>query len=142
MAHHSTVHHQTHPAQPSALQLSFSLLQSPSCSHPACPSQLIRVATTLIMPYKAFSMLLVAAALLNVCSAGPVIDWLKNNKDTTRAAEVLSQLYPKPISDKAKFTLLVPTNSVGRGKCCWADTDLASPPTHGPFKPGLLYFRP
>lgn len=70
-------------------------------------------------------VLLVAAALLNVCSAGPVIDWLKNNKDTTRAAEVLSKLYPKPISDKAKFTLLVPTNSVGLGKYCWHATPIS-----------------
>jgi hypothetical protein len=57
-------------------------------------------------------VLVAAAALLNVCAAGPVIDWMKNNKDTTTAAELLQQLYPKPISEKAKFTILVPTNNV------------------------------
>lgn len=60
-------------------------------------------------------LLLAAAALLHLCAAQekrPVIDWLKNNKDTTTAAALLQQLYPKPISDKARITLLIPTNDV------------------------------
>lgn len=74
------------------------------------------------------TLLLLAAAALHVCAAQekrPVIDWLKNNKDTTTAAQLLQQLYPKPISDKAKLTLLIPTNDVRnrRGVCArpgWA----------------------
>jgi hypothetical protein len=60
-------------------------------------------------------LLLAAAALLHVCAAQekrPVIDWLKANKDTTKAAELLQQLYPKPISENAKLTFLVPSNDV------------------------------
>lgn len=67
------------------------------------------------MQTKAAIVLLAAALLLQVAAAqqqGPVITWLKNNKDTTTAAAILQQLYPNPISDKAKFTILVPTNDV------------------------------
>jgi hypothetical protein len=61
--------------------------------------------------------LLAAVVLLQVAAAqgGPVVEWLKNNKETTTAGALLGQLYPKPISDKARFTILVPTNEVRHG---------------------------
>jgi uncharacterized surface protein with fasciclin (FAS1) repeats len=64
------------------------------------------------MSPKAFVALLAAVALLQVAAAqgGPVVEWLKNNKETTTAGALLGQLYPKPISDKARFTILAPTN--------------------------------
>jgi hypothetical protein len=69
------------------------------------------------MSPKAFVALLAAVALLQVAAAqgGPVVEWLKNNKETTTAGALLGQLYPKPISDKARFTILAPTNEVRLG---------------------------
>lgn len=43
-----------------------------------------------------------------------MLEWLQNNKDTTRAAEVLKMLVTKPIAPNTKLTLLVPTNQVCR----------------------------
>ena len=71
------------------------------------------------MAFKSIILLLGAAALLNVCTAqGPVIDWLKNNPETTKAAELLQMLYKKPVPNNAKFTLLAPTNSVRSSAPC------------------------
>lgn len=69
------------------------------------------------MSPKVFIALLAAVALLQVAAAqgGPVVEWLKNNKETTTAGALLGQLYPKPISDKARFTILAPTNEVRQG---------------------------
>lgn len=65
------------------------------------------------MSARTLLVLLAAAAVFNVCTAvGPVIEYMKSTKDLTTAANVLQQLYPKPISEKAKFTLLAPTNDV------------------------------
>lgn len=71
------------------------------------------------MSPKSFISLLAAVALLQVAAAqgGPVVEWLKNNKETTTAGALLGQLYPKPISDKATFTILAPTNEV-RPRVC------------------------
>lgn len=62
-------------------------------------------------------LLFSAAVLLHVCAAQErrVIDWLKNNKDTTTAAGLLQQLYPKPISDQARLTLRAGPNHSSSG---------------------------
>lgn len=64
--------------------------------------------------HKALTALATLLLLASVVHAKEVsvLEWLQDNKETTRAAAVLKMLVTKPIAPNTKLTLLVPTNQV------------------------------